>query len=126
VWTRLNGVHSDTLVGGNAVDVQHPGIFPEAFRILVEYALSLHAWPFLLPLFVAAVVAAAGTRVALFAWAWALVSVFGLTWIYVVSPLEYSNYLAFSGERVIDSLLVGAAALTPLLAAQATSRIGRS
>jgi hypothetical protein len=126
VWTRLNGVHSDTLVGGNAVSVHHPGIFPEALRILLEYALSLHAWPFLLPLFVAAVVAAAGTRVALFAWAWALVSVFGLTWIYVVSPLEYSNYLAFSGERVIDSLLVGAAALTPLLAAQATSRIGRS
>ena len=125
IWTKLHDVHSDTLVGANAIDVRHPGVFPAAFRTLVEYALSLHAWPFLLPLFLAAVVAAAGTRLALFAWAWALVALFGLTWIYVVSPLEYSNYLAFSGDRVIDSLLVGAAALTPLLLAEAASRIGR-
>jgi hypothetical protein len=49
----------------------------------------------------------------------------GLAAIYVVSELEWSNYLAYSGDRVIDSVLVGAVALTPLLLASSLSRIGR-
>jgi hypothetical protein len=49
----------------------------------------------------------------------------GLAWIYVVSKLEWSNYLAFSGDRVVDSVLVGGVALTPLLATKALSRIDR-
>ena len=58
-------------------------------------------------------------------WAWALISMCGLAWIYVVSKTEWSNYFSYSGDRVIDSAVVGAAALTPLLAAEAL-RIKRS
>ena len=47
----------------------------------------------------------------------------GLAGIYVVSKLEWSNYLAYSGDRVIDSVLVGAVALTPLLLTKGLSRI---
>ena len=63
------------------------------------------------------------SRLAWFAGTWAFVSMFGLAGIYVVSELEWSNYLDFSGDRVIDSVLVGAIALTPLLATKALTRI---
>ncbi len=125
VWLALHRIHSDTLLGLESLDVSHPGVGPAALHALLDYSLSLQEWPLLLPLFLVAVVAAAGSRLAVFAWAWALVSLLGLAWIYVVSDLEYSSYLAFSGDRVIASVLVGGAALTPLLAAEALSRIDR-
>jgi hypothetical protein len=125
VWLRVNDIHSDTLLGLDALRVKHPGVAPLAVHALLDRALSLADWPLLLPLFLLAVVTAAGTRVAVFAWGWALVSILGLAWIYVVSKLEWSNYFAFSGDRVIDSVVIGAAALTPLLAAEGLSRIGR-
>jgi hypothetical protein len=122
IFLGIHRIHSDTLVSAQALRIHHPGIGPLALQGLLEKALSLHAWPLLLPLFLAAVVAAAGSRLAIFAWAWALCSLLGLTWIYVVSRGEWSNYFSYSGYRVIDSMLVGAAALTPLLAAEALSR----
>jgi hypothetical protein len=42
----------------------------------------------------------------------------GLSWIYVISHLEYSSYLDSSKERVVASIVVGSAALVPLLAAE--------
>jgi hypothetical protein len=122
-WLALHHVHSDTLLGAHSADVSHPGIGPAALHGLLDLALSIHAWPLLLPVFVVAVLVAAGTRVAVFAWAWLVASFLALAWVYVVSTLEWSNYLMFSGDRVIDSALVGAAALTPLLLAEGVSRI---
>jgi hypothetical protein len=43
----------------------------------------------------------------------------GLSWIYVVSHYEYSSYLSSTKERVVASVVLSAAALTPLLAAEA-------
>ena len=123
VWLHVYDVHSDTLLGLDALRVRHPGIAPLAVHGLLDRAGSLDDWPLLLPFFVLAVVAAVGTRVAVFAWAWALVSLLGLAWIYVVSKLEWSNYFAFSGNRVVDSVIVGTAALTPLLTAEALRKI---
>jgi len=125
LFLALHHVHSDTLLTLHSLDVRHPGIGPLALHALLDAALSLDAWPLLLPLFFAAVLAAAGSRLAVFAWGWALVSFGGLTWIYVVSKTEWSNYFSYSGDRVIDSVLVGAAALAPLLTAEALSRIVR-
>jgi hypothetical protein len=126
LWLHLHHVHSDTLLGLQLFEIHHPGIGPLAFRALLHQAFRLDAWPLLLPLFLASVAAAAGTRLALFASAWALVSTVGLAWIYLVSRVEWSNYFSFSGDRVIDSVVVGATALTPLLAAQAVKRVGRA
>jgi hypothetical protein len=78
----------------------------------------------LIPLFLASLAAAARSRLALFASVWFLLSMVGLAWIYLVSKVEWSNYFGFSGDRVIDSVVVGATALTPLLAAQAVKRVG--
>ena len=125
IWLAVHRVHTDTLLGLHSLRVHHPGIGPLAFHALLDRALSLQAWPLLLPLFFVAVLIAAGSRLAVFAWAWALISMCGLTWIYVVSKTEWSNYFSYSGDRVIDSAVVGAAALTPLLAAEAL-RYGRA
>ena len=122
VFLAVHRIHSDTLLSAHAFRIEHPGIGPLALHALLDASLSLQAWPLLLPLFLAGVVAAAGSRLAIFAWAWALVSLLGLTWIYVVSRTEWSNYFAYSGDRVIDSVLVGAAALTPLLLASTIAR----
>ena len=50
---------------------------------------------------------------------WTLVSWLGLSWIYVISHYEYSYYLDSTKERVVASIVVGLAALTPLIAAEA-------
>ncbi len=118
VWLRIHHVHSDTLLGLQLFRVHHPGIAPLALRGLLDFAVSWQSWPLLLPLFVVAVVTATGSRVAVYAWTFAGLSLAGLTWIYVVSTQEWSNYLSFSGGRVVDSLILGVTALTPLLAAE--------
>lgn len=101
-----------------ALALQPPGIGTVVVRKLLEDALSVPSWTLLLPLFGAAVLAAAGSRLAAFAWGWALLSLLGLAGIYVAA---HGAWLAFSysGYRVVDSLVVGAAALTPLLLAEA-------
>jgi hypothetical protein len=125
LWVAGHHVSAGTTVDLTSPDLNHPGIGPLALKALLEQSLSLHAWPFLLPLFVAVVLAAAGARLAVYAWAWMLAAYLLLTAVYVTSRLEWSNYFAFSGDRVIDSALVAMAALSPLLAAKALSRIGR-
>jgi hypothetical protein len=124
VWLAARHVHSDTILTVHSLEVRHPGIAPLALHALLRPALSLETWPLILPLFGIAVLLARATHVAVFAAAFVVVSFFGLDWIYVVSPLEWSNYLSYSGDRVIDGALVGAAVLTPLLASQRASRIG--
>ena len=124
IWLHLHHVHSDTLLGLQLFEIHHPGIGPLAFRALVHQAVRLDTWPLLVPLFLAAVAAAARSRLALFASVWFLLSMVGLAWIYLVSKVEWSNYFGFSGDRVIDSVVVGATVLTPLLAAQAVKRVG--
>jgi hypothetical protein len=123
IWLAVHHIHSDTVFSLDSLDLGHPGIGPSAFRGLVDRAFSFHEWPLLLPLFLVALALAFRSRLAWFAGTWALVSMIGLASIYVVSKLEWSNYLAFSGDRVIDSVLVGAVALTPLLLTKALSRI---
>jgi hypothetical protein len=122
IWLAVHRIGSDVVISLDSLDLGHPGIGPNALRQLLEYAFSLEQWPLLLPLFLVAVVLAAPARLALFAGTWALVSMLGLAAIYVVSELEWSNYLAYSGDRVIDSVLVGAVALTPLLLASSLGR----
>jgi hypothetical protein len=123
LWLAIHDIHSDTAISLDSLDLGHPGIGPTALRGLLERAFSIHEWPLLLPLFLVALVLALRTRLAIFAGTWAAVSMLGLAGIYVVSELEWSNYLAYSGDRVIDSVLVGAVALTPLLLTKGLSRI---
>ena len=120
IWLAVHRINSNTLLGRHVLDA-HPGIVRDALRGLLDRALSPGQWSLLALLFVVAVVLAAGSRLAVYAGAWALLSLLGLAWVYAVSPLDWS--LDSSGNRVIDSVLVGAAALTPLLGAKALGRI---
>jgi hypothetical protein len=115
VYLEVEGIKSDSVfAAGLRLGDIHPGVGPIALRRLVTEALSVSHWALLVPLFLGALVLARG-RVAVFAWVWALVSLAALTWIYVSSSAEYSEYLDSSADRVVSSLVVGAAALVPLL-----------
>jgi hypothetical protein len=98
------------------------GVGPIAFRTLGAEMVDPLQWGLLLPLFGVAVAAAllTGLRaLPLYALVWPLVSWLGLSWIYVITHFEYSSYLDSTKERVIASIVLGGAALTPLLAAEA-------
>jgi hypothetical protein len=103
------------------------GVAPIAFRTLGGEMIALLQWGLLVPLFATLVVAALATglrALPLYALVWAIVSWLGLSWIYVISHFEYSSYLDSTKQRVIASIVLGGAALTPLLAAEswATAR----
>jgi hypothetical protein len=59
----------------------------------------------------------------LFAAVWTVLAWLGLSWIYVISHFEYSSYLDSTKERVVASIVVGAAALIPLFAAECWDRL---
>jgi hypothetical protein len=98
-----------------------------AFGTLGGQMLDPRQWGLLLILFAVVVVASfsVGLRaLPLFSAALAALSWLGLSWIYVISHLSYSHYLDITRQRVISSIVLAGAALTPLLAAE-TWRIGR-
>jgi hypothetical protein len=126
VFMAVHGLHNKDYSLADSVDLHHVGgrlgVGPIAFRTLAGQMLDPHQWGLLAPLFAAVVVAAALSgrlRLALFGAAWAGLSWLGLSWIYVISHYEYSVYLDSSKARVVASIVVGAAALMPLLAAEA-------
>ena len=102
------------------------GVGPIAFRALAGQMLDPQQWGLLLPIFAVLLVAAllTGQRaLPLFALVWTVVAWLGLSWIYVISHFEYSSYLDSTKERVVASVVVGSAALVPLLAAETWVRL---
>jgi hypothetical protein len=117
----------------DSFDVDHLsgrlGVGPIAFRTLGGEMADPLQWGLLAPLFAACVIAALvlGLRaLPLYGLVWGLVSWLGLSWIYVISRFEYSSYLDSTKERVIASIVLGGAALTPLLAAECLSARARA
>ena len=97
------------------------GVGPIAFRTLGGEMLDPLAWGLLMTLFAVVVLAALVTglrALPLYALFWTIVSWVGLSWIYVITHFEYSSYLDSTKERVIASIVLGSAALLPLLAAE--------
>jgi hypothetical protein len=96
-------------------------VAPIAFGALGEQMIDPRKWGLLFILF--AVVLAAGFAIGLrglpvYALTIVVGSWLGLTWIYVISRLSYSHYLDITKERVISSVVLAGAALTPLLATE--------
>ena len=121
VYVRVHDLHDINYSLGDTFDWGHVsgrlGVGHIAFRTLGDEMTDPLQWGLLAPLFVLVLVlaAVAGARkLALFAGVWAL-----LSWLYVISHYEYSSYLGSTQDRVIASVVLGAAALTPLLAAEA-------
>ena len=97
-----------------------------AVRGLRSELLSGH-WGLLVPLFLVAVVAAVLARryaLAGFAVLWTLLAFGGLVLVYWISTIPIDLALVWSGDRTIVTVVVGAAALAPLLAGAAWSTRG--
>jgi hypothetical protein len=100
------------------------GVGPIAFRTLGREMLDPDQWGLLAWIFVLLLILAAlrgAHRLALFGAVTVLLSWLGLSWIYVISHLEYSSYLDSTKERVVASAVLAGAALVPLLATEACS-----
>jgi hypothetical protein len=85
---------------------------------LLEQALDVRQFGFLLGLGLAATVLALALglrRLGLLAAGFAAISFVGLTWIYVLTTSDLPSYLKSNAYRVVMSLVVGLAALTPLI-----------
>jgi hypothetical protein len=120
VWLRVHHVRAATSFSWQLL--HHPGIAPLIARAILASVFSFNAWPLLLVGFSVAALAAAGTRLATFSLLWVFLSLGGIEAIYLTSSYQWSNYFAFSGARVVDSVVLGAAALTPLLATAVPGR----
>jgi hypothetical protein len=127
LYARVHDLHDINYSLLDTFDVDHVrgrlGVGPVAFRTLGSEMIDPLQWGLLAPLFVAlvAVALAAGGRarvLAVYAAVAGLLSWLGLSWIYVISHFEYSSYLGSTKRRVITSLVLAAAALVPLLAAE--------
>jgi hypothetical protein len=130
LYVRVHDVHDINYSLGDSFDYHHIhgrlGVARIAFRTLGEQMLDPRQWGLLVPIFAVLLVAAAllGARsLSLFALVWALLAWLGLSWIYVISHFEYSSYLDSTKERVVASLVVGAAALIPLFAGECWLRL---
>ena len=126
VYVAVHHIHDINYSFLNSFDYGHihgrAGVGPIAFRTLGNQMVDPGQWGLLVPIAaaIAAVALVTGPRtLPLFAVLWTLVSWLGLSWIYVISHYEYSYYLDSTKERVVASIVLGLAALTPLIAADA-------
>ena len=121
-WKLYVRVHDLRDINYSLTDSFHPhklGVGPIAFRTLAREMIDPRQWGLLVPIFVVLLGFAAvrGARtLALFGGVTVLLSWLGLSWIYVISHFEYSSYLDSTKSRVVASIVLGAAALIPLLA----------
>jgi hypothetical protein len=130
VYVWIYGLHDINYSLADSFDVHHIsgrlGVGRIAFGTLGGEMVEPLQWGLLFPLFGLLVIVALATRpraLALYAAVWTLLSWLGLSWIYVISRYEYSSYLDSTKERVIASIVLGSAALAPLLAAEIWSSV---
>ncbi len=99
---------------------------PEAAGGLWSRATDTGAFGILLVLGIVSVCIAAvcgNRRLAGFAGAFGALSFAGLSWIYVLTPYDVSEFLATNGSRVVVSLVVALAALAPLLLEETVTKL---
>jgi hypothetical protein len=129
IYVRAHDLRDINYSLGDNFDLGHLhgrlGVAPIAFRALASEMLDPRQWGLLVFIFAALVVASfvTGLRaLPLFAAIWTVLAWVGLSWIYVISHFEYSSYLDSTKERVIASIVLGSAALVPLLAGETWTR----
>jgi hypothetical protein len=102
------------------------GRAPEAGEALLRLATDEYQFGLVLALGVAAVVVASvigPRRLGAFGGAFGLLSLAGLSWIYVLATEEVSTFISTNGDRVVVSLVVGLLALAPLLFEEAAQEL---
>jgi len=97
-YTEAEPLHERSLV------IREKAFGPEQFGLVLALGLALIVLALVLRL-----------RVGQLGAGFAAISFLGLTWIYVLSVNELPSYLRATAHRVVVSLVVGVAALSPLL-----------
>lgn len=125
VYVRIHDIESINYSLADSFDVDRIsgrlGVLRIAFHTLGGEMVDPLKWGFVAPLMVLLVIAGLVTglrALPLFALVLTIVPWVGLSWIYVISQFEYSSYLDSTKERVIAAIVLGGAALTPLLATE--------
>ena len=129
VYAAVHGLENPEYSLADALDPGYLGDRADrlgpALRSVGGHAFSLD-WGLLLPLTIAAVGAALLSRrrrLAAFATVWALLSFGGIVLVFWISIVPVELTLQWAAYRTVASLVIGAAALAPLLAADAWSTI---
>ncbi|MDX6412583.1 MAG: hypothetical protein QOE91_2099 [Gaiellaceae bacterium] len=130
IYTAVHHLKNPEYSLGNAVNptylYDHGDRLGAALRSVAGHAFSLD-WGLLVPLGLAAIVVAvlAGrTRLAVFATLWTLLSFAGVILVFWISVVPVELTLRWAAYRTVASLVIGLAALAPLLGGEAwrTSR----
>jgi hypothetical protein len=123
IWVAAHGIHSQDFRLSNAVDPgylqRNSGRVGPAVDDLWAHLVDTEHWGYLLPLGCVALLAAlAARRIAVsgFAATWFGLSFAGLLVVYWIAEMPLGENLFNSGHRTVDSLIVGAAAMAPVLA----------
>jgi hypothetical protein len=127
IFTAIHGLKNPEYSLGDAIDPgylsDHSSRAGPAFWGVWHQVWS-SGWGWLVPLALvalAAVLLARRWRVAGFAAAWALLSYAGIVLVFWISVVPVELTLRWAAYRTVASLVIGAAALAPLLAAEAWS-----
>jgi len=88
---------------------------PQQFGLIITLGIAATAFAFLF----------APRSLALLATGFGVLSLAGLTWIYLISPKEVESFLESNADRVIISFVLGLAALTPLLVEEGVRGLAR-
>jgi hypothetical protein len=134
-WRVFVAVHDLPVADYDLANLAHPGylsdnaerVRPAADGLLSE--IFSGDWGLLVPLFVVALAAAVLARryaLAVYAGAWAILSFAGLLAIYWISVVPLDLQLVWTADRTIVTIVVGAAALTPLLASLRSRPLDRA
>jgi Dolichyl-phosphate-mannose-protein mannosyltransferase len=125
IFTSLHHLTAGDIHFSNALDPEllsaHASRIAPTVQSLVD-EIGATSWGLLVPLTALGVLAAfVAGRSALvwFAAAWLLLSFSGLVLVYWISSLPLDWYLGTSAYRIVATLVIGGASLTPLLAADA-------
>jgi len=131
VFAGVHGLRNPEYSLGDAFDPRYLADRADrlgpALRSVAGHAFSLD-WGLLLPLALAAVAAALLARrwrLAGFAAGWGLLSFAGVVLVFWISVVPVELTLRWAAYRTVASLVVGAAALAPLLAADAWTPLAR-
>jgi hypothetical protein len=124
VWVQAHGLKTADYSLSNIVDPaylsDHRGrVSPAAGELLTQIS-RIESWSYIVPLvivgFVGALLLRRG-RVVLFGAGWAVLSFAGLLAIYWISINPIEGHLYNTSDRTIDTLMIGAALLVPVLLA---------
>jgi len=99
----------------------HVGRAPHALHALVDHSLYVQRYGLLVPLGAVGILAALAVRawsLTVYVTTFAMLSLTGLVWVYILSSKPLAFYLGQTEDRITASIVLACAAVAPLMTAQ--------